>query len=149
MVDTMGCGDFWKVLLPASSTAGKAAARPRPPPAGAELPDTTIKTVDAYAAMKASDSLVPFQYDLPSTMPPDGFVDIAITHCGICHSDIHQIDDAWQGSCFPPPSTVCASPFHGPFPTTTVATTTYNCSLDSLAEPGLCRDTRSLGLLWL
>jgi len=28
-------------------------------------------------------------------------VDIRISHCGICHSDVHQIDDAWKAACFP------------------------------------------------
>ena len=35
------------------------------------------------------------------TAPPPGYVDVAITHCGICHSDVHQIDDAWKVACFP------------------------------------------------
>merc|ERR1712185_233967 len=45
--------------------------------------------------------MVPFEYELPSTTPPAGYVDVAITHCGICHSDVHQIDDAWKVACFP------------------------------------------------
>ena len=28
-------------------------------------------------------------------------VDVEISHCGVCGSDIHQLDDAWGGACFP------------------------------------------------
>jgi D-arabinose 1-dehydrogenase-like Zn-dependent alcohol dehydrogenase len=45
--------------------------------------------------------MVPHSYDLPSSKPPPGFVDVAISHCGICHSDIHQIDDSWGAASFP------------------------------------------------
>lgn len=61
----------------------------------------TPKKVQAYAAMKPREPLVPYPYELPSTTPPPGYVDVAITHCGICHSDVHQIDDAWKAACFP------------------------------------------------
>merc|ERR1711965_465975 len=51
--------------------------------------------------MEPKDALRPFSYELPSTTPPPGYVDLAITHCGVCHSDVHQIDDAWKAACFP------------------------------------------------
>lgn len=51
--------------------------------------------------MRAGEAMVPFEYELPSSAPPPGYVDVAITHCGICHSDLHQIDDAWGVASFP------------------------------------------------
>uniref|UniRef100_A0A7S2DML8 Prephenate dehydratase domain-containing protein n=1 Tax=Haptolina brevifila TaxID=156173 RepID=A0A7S2DML8_9EUKA len=75
--------------------------RPMPPPANAPAPDSTPKTVRAYAAMKPREPMVPHTYELPSTAPPPGFVDLDITHCGMCHSDVHQIDDAWKAASFP------------------------------------------------
>ena len=76
--------------------------RPKPPPPVCEpCSDDTPKTVEAFAAMGPRQSMMPYKYDLPSTTPPPGYVDIAITHCGICHSDVHQIDDAWKAACFP------------------------------------------------
>ena len=51
--------------------------------------------------MSVGSALVPHSYELPSTLPPPGFVDVAISHCGICHSDLHQINDAWNVACFP------------------------------------------------
>ena len=74
--------------------------RPMPPPTG-EAPDSNPKVVQAYAALKPREPMVPFEYSLPSTTPPPGYVDLAISHCGVCHSDLHQIDDAWKAACFP------------------------------------------------
>lgn len=51
--------------------------------------------------MGPGEKVVPWTYELPSSTPPPGYVDIAITHCGICHSDVHQIDDAWGVATFP------------------------------------------------
>ena len=45
--------------------------------------------------------MMPLTYELPSTTPPPGYVDVEITHCGLCHSDLHQINDAWGVACFP------------------------------------------------
>ena len=83
--------------------ARRLGTRPLPPPAGMleNLPDNTPKPVQAFAVMAAGESIVPFTYDLPSTEPPPGYVDVDVTHCGICHSDIHQIDNAWGVASFP------------------------------------------------
>ncbi len=43
--------------------------------------------------------LVPHAYEPAPLGPYD--VEIAITHCGICHSDIHLIDDDWAMSKYP------------------------------------------------
>src|ERR1700761_2731267 len=52
-----------------------------------------------YAAPKANIPLEPFKFDRLEVGPHD--VLIEITHCGVCHSDIHQVRDEWGGSIFP------------------------------------------------
>lgn len=52
-----------------------------------------------YAAMTAKAPLEPFSFARRAVGPAD--VLIAISHCGICHSDIHQARDEWGGSLFP------------------------------------------------
>lgn len=53
----------------------------------------------AYAALSAGASLQPFQFE--SRKPGASDIVIEITHCGICHSDIHQVRDEWGGAAFP------------------------------------------------
>jgi uncharacterized zinc-type alcohol dehydrogenase-like protein len=53
---------------------------------------------NAYAAKKAKARLEPFQYE-PQPLGEDE-VEIAISHCGICHSDVHLVDGEW-GDWFP------------------------------------------------
>jgi uncharacterized zinc-type alcohol dehydrogenase-like protein len=55
--------------------------------------------VHAYAAPKPGAALAPVEIDVPAPSP--GEVTIAVSHCGICHSDIHLIDDDWGMSSFP------------------------------------------------
>jgi uncharacterized zinc-type alcohol dehydrogenase-like protein len=43
--------------------------------------------------------LDPFDYE-PGPLGPDD-VEIAVSHCGICHSDVHLIDDDWGAGGFP------------------------------------------------
>ena len=52
-----------------------------------------------YAALTAKAALQPFSFTRRDVGPHD--VLITITHCGICHSDIHQARDEWGGSMFP------------------------------------------------
>lgn len=54
--------------------------------------------VKAWAARAAKQPLEPFEYD-PGQLP-DGEVEIAVSHCGICHSDVHLADGDW-GEVFP------------------------------------------------
>ncbi len=54
---------------------------------------------NGYAAMTAKAALQPFSFTRRDVGPHDAL--IAITHCGICHSDIHQARDEWGGSIFP------------------------------------------------
>jgi uncharacterized zinc-type alcohol dehydrogenase-like protein len=52
-----------------------------------------------YAAGSPSAALQPFAFERRDLGPTD--VLITITHCGVCHSDIHQARDEWGGSLFP------------------------------------------------
>lgn len=47
-------------------------------------------TINAFAAPAACGALTPFRYEPPGLQPHE--VEIRITRCGICHSDIHLID---------------------------------------------------------
>ena len=58
-----------------------------------------MSLIHGYAAHAAGAQLVPFKYDPGELAPAD--VEIQITHCGICHSDIHLIDNDWGVSQFP------------------------------------------------
>lgn len=53
----------------------------------------------AYAAHSAKKPLQKYSYD-PGQIEPNE-VQIRITHCGICHSDVHMVDNDWQMSQFP------------------------------------------------
>lgn len=55
--------------------------------------------INAYAAYKAKEELKPYQY--LKNLPGDYEVEVKITHCGICHSDIHLIDNDWMISSYP------------------------------------------------
>ena len=56
-------------------------------------------TIDCHAAMGARQPLEPFRYDVGALSPEA--VEVAIQHCGICHSDIHLIDNDWGISTYP------------------------------------------------
>lgn len=53
----------------------------------------------AFAAMHAGDVLRPYRY-APGDLAPSE-VEIAITHCGMCHSDLHLIENDWGVSTYP------------------------------------------------
>jgi uncharacterized zinc-type alcohol dehydrogenase-like protein len=55
--------------------------------------------IKGYAATQPKETLAPFSYEPKPLAPYD--VEIAITHCGICHSDIHLIDNDWHASTYP------------------------------------------------
>ncbi|UCD63072.1 MAG: NAD(P)-dependent alcohol dehydrogenase [Candidatus Zixiibacteriota bacterium] len=55
--------------------------------------------IHCYAAMKEKARLKEFTYEPMPLAPFD--IDIEITHCGVCHSDIHLIDNDWQLSEYP------------------------------------------------
>lgn len=50
-------------------------------------------TVTGYAAMAAGQPLEPFSYSSPELGEHD--IRVSVTHCGLCFSDIHAIDDLY------------------------------------------------------
>jgi len=56
-------------------------------------------TVHCQAALEARAALVAHEYEPAPLGAAD--VEIAVTHCGICHSDIHMIDNDWGMSRYP------------------------------------------------
>jgi uncharacterized zinc-type alcohol dehydrogenase-like protein len=56
-------------------------------------------SIQAYAALEARAELQPYTYEPAALGPHD--VEIAISHCGLCHSDIHVIDNDWGVSQYP------------------------------------------------
>lgn len=59
----------------------------------------TSKSVTGYAAMTAGQPLVPFSYPPPKLGEHD--VRISVTHCGLCYSDIHAIDNFYNDIDYP------------------------------------------------
>jgi uncharacterized zinc-type alcohol dehydrogenase-like protein len=55
--------------------------------------------IAAFAATEKRAPLRAFAYD-PGPLGPDE-VEIAVSHCGLCHSDLHLIDDSWGRSRYP------------------------------------------------
>jgi uncharacterized zinc-type alcohol dehydrogenase-like protein len=53
----------------------------------------------AYAAHEQKGPLAPFVYE-PGELGPND-VEIRISHCGICHSDVHLVDGDWGASSYP------------------------------------------------
>lgn len=56
-------------------------------------------TVTGMAATEAAGPLRPHSYEMPD--PSGTEVDIAVAHCGICHSDLSMIDNEWGMSAYP------------------------------------------------
>ncbi|MBP9722114.1 MAG: NAD(P)-dependent alcohol dehydrogenase [Gammaproteobacteria bacterium] len=56
-------------------------------------------TINAYAALAAKEKLVPYSYN--NAELKDNEVNIKISYCGICHSDIHLIDNDWNMDGYP------------------------------------------------
>jgi uncharacterized zinc-type alcohol dehydrogenase-like protein len=52
-----------------------------------------------YAAMTAGEPLQPFTYESPPLGEHD--IRVSVTHCGLCYTDIHGIDDYYEISTFP------------------------------------------------
>jgi alcohol/geraniol dehydrogenase (NADP+) len=55
--------------------------------------------IQGLAAHAAGAELLSYKYD-PGDLHPDD-VEISITHCGICHSDLQLIDNEWGNSQYP------------------------------------------------
>lgn len=58
-----------------------------------------MATIKAWAAGAAGARLEPFEYD-PGALGADE-VEIAIEHCGICHSDLSMLDNEWGMTAYP------------------------------------------------
>ena len=58
-----------------------------------------MPTIKAFAATRAGAPLEPFSFD-PGPLGPEE-VEIKVTHCGICHSDLSMLDNEWGMSTFP------------------------------------------------
>jgi alcohol dehydrogenase (NADP+) len=52
-----------------------------------------------YAAPAAKSPLGPFKFERRDPGPHD--VQIEILYCGVCHSDLHQVEDEWSHGIFP------------------------------------------------
>ncbi len=55
--------------------------------------------VSGYAVKQAKGVLAPYSFERREPYDHDVIVDIQ--YCGICHTDIHQVNDEWGGSIFP------------------------------------------------
>jgi alcohol/geraniol dehydrogenase (NADP+) len=55
--------------------------------------------IRAYAAAKSKAPLEPFEYDAGPLGAEQ--VEIAIEHCGVCHSDVSMIDNEWGNADYP------------------------------------------------
>jgi alcohol dehydrogenase (NADP+) len=53
-------------------------------------------TARAYAAMSPTAAMQPFSIQRRAVGPTD--VSIQILFCGVCHSDLHQVRNEWQGT---------------------------------------------------
>jgi uncharacterized zinc-type alcohol dehydrogenase-like protein len=58
-----------------------------------------MSQIHAWAATTAGGICEPFAYD-PGPLGPDE-VEIAVEHCGICHSDLSMLDNHWGMSRYP------------------------------------------------
>jgi len=54
---------------------------------------------NAYAASGPKGRLEPFSFD-PGPLEPED-VEIKVTHCGLCHSDLSMLDNEWGMSQYP------------------------------------------------
>ena len=52
-----------------------------------------------YGALEAGAKMVPVKFQREALRA--GEVAIKITHCGVCHSDLHQVNDDWDNSLYP------------------------------------------------
>jgi alcohol/geraniol dehydrogenase (NADP+) len=55
--------------------------------------------IKAYAAFEPGEKLQPFEYD-PGLLAA-GDVEIAVEHCGICHSDLSMLNNEWGITQYP------------------------------------------------
>jgi uncharacterized zinc-type alcohol dehydrogenase-like protein len=58
-----------------------------------------MNNTKGYAAQSATDALAPFSFQRRKVQAHD--IQIDISYCGVCHSDIHQVRNEWGGSIYP------------------------------------------------
>ena len=58
-----------------------------------------MATIKAWAAHAAGGRLQPFEYD-PGPLGAEE-VEVAVEHCGICHSDLSMLDNEWGMTAYP------------------------------------------------
>src|ERR1700678_3111006 len=58
-----------------------------------------MSEIHGLAVHAAGAHLLPYKYD-PGALGPFE-VEIKISHCGVCHSDVHLIDNDWGTSKYP------------------------------------------------
>jgi Zn-dependent alcohol dehydrogenases len=59
----------------------------------------TLTKCRGFAAHKPGGSLEPIEFDLAPLQEDE--IELEVSHCGICHSDIHLIDNDWGVSQYP------------------------------------------------
>ena len=58
-----------------------------------------VRAARAWAAQSATTPLAPFSIDRREPFPDEVVIDIL--YCGVCHSDLHQVRNEWNGSMYP------------------------------------------------
>jgi alcohol dehydrogenase (NADP+) len=58
-----------------------------------------MKETKAYAAASATAPLAPFSFQRRDPGPEE--IEIQIQYCGICHTDVHQARNEWNGTTYP------------------------------------------------
>ncbi len=64
-----------------------------------DVNNSSITKVNAYAALGAKAKLEPYTYELTELGPEQ--VDIKVSYCGICHSDLSMINNEWRNAQYP------------------------------------------------
>ena len=58
-----------------------------------------MRNTKAYAAVSATAPLAPFTFQSRDPGPEE--IQIQIQYCGVCHTDVHQARNEWQGTTYP------------------------------------------------
>jgi len=58
-----------------------------------------MRHTKAYASINGTAPLAPFTF--PSRDPGPEEIQIQIQYCGVCHTDVHQARNEWQGTIYP------------------------------------------------
>lgn len=61
--------------------------------------DRETFTVKGYGAAKEGDTLM--EMDVERAVPNEDEVRIEVMYCGVCHSDLHQVNNDWDNTRFP------------------------------------------------